>query len=844
MRVVSPSLSLSAQQASARFLASSPLPVLSSLDDLRRALGEAGRAVLAAPPGSGKTTAVPLALLNEPWLQGQKILVLEPRRVAARAAAARMASLLGEAPGGTVGYQIRFERKISAQTRIEVITEGLLTRRLHADPDLPGVGLVIFDEFHERSLDADLGLALTLDARANLRPELRVLVMSATLDTTRVSALLDEAPVVSSAGQLFPIDIRYAPPDSSLDLGENVARCVLRALQETAGDILAFLPGSREIRGAQSSLRARFGERIAIRPLMGELSSADQDLALRPDRDGRRKVILATNIAQTSLTVEGVSTVVDGGWVRVARFDLGAGSNRLETQRVSRASADQRAGRAGRLGPGSCYRLWTQEQHGLLAAHDTAEIEAVDLSGFALDIAAWGSDPASLHLLDPPPETRWRYAVDRLQELGALDAEARITAHGRSLVMLPAAPRRANMLRVAQQQGLAPIAAWVAASLDEREHGAALDLATRVERYRKGTGDPAAVRRVRESAQQLLRQLGCKDAGDTDETAVAHAIAWAFPERLARRREGVRHGRQVTYLCADGGEACLDEHEPLAQSPWLAIAHWEPGTPRRIRLAASIKEAELYERHSDRLAWQDVVHWDRNSEVVVAESQRRLGAIVLERRNSPEKSSAAVARAMLSGVRSMGLDCLPWTEALRQWQQRVLSIRHWRPDEEWPDVSDEALLQSIETWLMPFISGVSRRAHLSQLNLSHAMDSLLSAEQRHVLSALAPTHVSVPTGSRICLEYKAGHAPSLAVKLQELFGCTSTPSVNGGRTSVILHLLSPGQRPIAVTSDLAGFWRGAYADVRKDLRGRYPRHPWPEDPVSALPTRRAKPRGT
>lgn len=836
-------LNPSAERAAAQFLASSALPVLSSIDELRGALRDAGRAVLAAPPGSGKTTAVPLALLKEPWLQGQKILVLEPRRVAARAAAARMASLLGEAVGHTVGYQIRFERKISAHTRIEVITEGLLTRRLQADPELPGVGLVIFDEFHERSLDADLGLALTLDARANLRPELRILVMSATLDMARISRLLDDAPMVTSTGQLFPVDIRYIPTDAALDHGEAVARCAVRAVQETEGDVLAFLPGSREIRRAQSVLQERFAERIAIRPLMGELSSADQDLALRPDREGRRKIILATNIAQTSLTVEGVSTVVDGGLVRVARFDLGAGSNRLETQRVSRASADQRAGRAGRLGPGSCYRLWTQEQHGLLPAHDTPEIEAVDLSGFALDIAAWGTEPAALALLDPPPETRWRYAVDRLEELGAVDRHARITAHGRSLITLPTAPRRANMLRIAQQHGLASVAAWVAACLDERDPGAGLDLSVRVERYRNGIGDPAAVRRVRESAQQLLRLISVKDLGGVDESAVAHTVAWAYPERLARRREGTR-GRQVPYLCADGGEAYLDEYEPLAQSPWLAIAHWEPGTPRRIRLAAPITEAELFERHAARLAWQDVVQWDRNHELVIAESQRRLGAIVIERRGSPQKAGPLVTQAMLAGIRSLGLDCLPWTEVTRQWRERVLSLRHWRPDENWPDVAEAALLSSMEAWLSPFIDGCSRRAHLSQIDLPRALDSLLSYEQRQALPLLAPTHLSVPTGSRISLEYTAGQAPSLSVKLQELFGCSSTPLVNGGRTGVTLHLLSPAQRPIAVTSDLAGFWRGAYAEVRKDLRGRYPRHPWPEDPLTAAPTRRAKPRGT
>lgn len=825
-------------------LEASALPIASSVAAVRTALAGAGRAVLAAAPGSGKTTLIPLALLDEPWLAGKKIVLLEPRRVAARAAASRMAALLGEAVGGTVGYQIRFERKVSARTRIEVVTEGLLSRRLQADPELPGVGLVIFDEFHERSLDADLALALSLDARTHLRPDLRILVMSATLDTERIARLLDHAPIVTGGGRPFPVDIHYVPAAAELEHGELVARGVIQALPQTAGDILAFLPGAREIRQAHYHLETRFGAQYAICPLMGELSSEAQDLALRADAQGRRKLILATNIAQTSLTVEGVTAVVDGGLVRVARFDFGAGSNRLETQRVSRASADQRAGRAGRLGPGVCFRLWSRDQQAMLAAHDTAEILSVDLTGFALDLATWGAAPETLALLDAPPATSWAYARDRLGELGALDEHGRVTAHGRALARLPVAPRRAHMLLTAQQRGDAEIAAWVAAALDERDPSRNSDLADRVLRYRRGLGEPATIRRVRDTAQQLLRIIGASSPhGDTDERAVADATAWAYPERIAQRRDLVRGAPEIAYLCADGGEARLKENDPLAQSQWLTIAHWEPGPPRRIRLAAPIDEPQLLSHHADRFSRETIVRWDRGSQAVIAEQQLRLGQIIVERRPiASHQHGSAISAAMVAGIREMGLDVLPWTENARQWQARVLSLRAWRPEEEWPEVSDEALEAGLENWLAPYLDGLSRREHLNRLDLAGLLNNLLDSQQQRSLQQLAPTHIEVPTGSRLRLEYRPPQSPALSVKLQEMFGCSNTPSINGGRTPVVLHLLSPAQRPIAVTSDLAGFWRGSYAEVRKDLRGRYPRHPWPEDPLQAAPTRRAKPR--
>ncbi|MBL6752517.1 MAG: ATP-dependent helicase HrpB [Nevskia sp.] len=822
------------------------LPVCDALPALCAALSEAGCAVLAAPPGSGKTTLVPLALLEQPWLAGRRIVMLEPRRIAARAAAARMASLLGEKVGATVGYQVRFDRRVSAATRIEVLTEGLLTRRLQADPELPGVGLVIFDEFHERSLHADLAMALTLDARAHLNPGLRLLVMSATLDVARVALLLGQAPAIESGGRQFPVDIRYAPAAAAAEHGAAVAQGVLTALAETRGDVLAFLPGGREIRSAQRLLEARLGAAARVAPLYGDLPAAEQDAALRPAADGRRKVILATNIAQTSLTVEGVGAVVDGGLVRVARFDLGAGADRLVTQRVSRAAAEQRAGRAGRLGPGVAYRLWSRDQQAQLAPHDTPEILAADLSRFALELAAWGvADPAALKLPDAPPAAGWSYAADLLRALGATDAGGRITAHGRQLARLPAAPRAAHMLVAAGGLGLAAEAAWVAAVLDERESGTDLELA--VTQFRAGRAEAAAQRRVEDTVRQLQRLVdlpaGARGAASAADGYCARLAALAFPERVARRRAVVPGQRETAYLCADGGEARLPAADPLAQSPWLAIAHWEPGTSRRVRLAAAIDEDALLRDQRERIVEADAVRWDAQGEAVVAERQRRLGAIVLSSRPLRE-GGAAVRQAMLDGVRSLGLQALPWSPQALQLQARVLSLRRWRPEEDWPDLSESALLAGLAEWLGPFLDGITRREQLGRLDLEAILEQRLEYAARQRLAKLAPTHVPVPSGSRIALEYSAeGAPPVLAVKLQELFGLTQTPTVNDGRTRVALHLLSPARRPIQVTQDLASFWARTYPEVRKELKGRYPRHPWPDDPLAAAPTARAKPRG-
>jgi ATP-dependent helicase HrpB len=819
-------------------------PALAALPALRAALAKTGRAVLAAPPGSGKTTTIPLALLDEPWLRGQRIVMLEPRRVAARASAARMASLLGERVGETVGYQVRFERKVSSATRIEVITEGLLTRRLQADPELPGVGLVIFDEFHERSLDADLALALTMDVRANLRDDLRVLVMSATLDIHRVAAALGDAPVVEAGGTLFPIELRYATPKPGTEPASAVVEGVMQALASTEGDILAFLPGGREIRSAQRGLEVRAGSGVSVHPLYGDLSSAEQDSALAPARDGRRKVILATNIAQTSLTVEGVTTVVDSGLARVARFDLGAGTNRLETQRISRASADQRAGRAGRLGPGTAIRLWSRDAQGQLSAHDTPDILAADLTRFALELAVWGVvDPSSITLLDAPPAAAWGYARDLLTALGAIDAGGRITVHGRALSRLPASPRIGHLLLVARDRGHAEAASWLAAILEDGSP--AFDLASVLQNARAGRiGEANAQRRIRESARQFSRLVDAGEDDSLDGDAAGTLVALAYPERIARRRGEARG----VFLCADGSEARVHERETLAGVDWLAIAHWGVDTvharaARQVLSAAALSERELLRDHADRIETVTDVRWDPQTAAVIAETQTRIGAIVLSRKPARGGTETAIRVAMLEGIRELGLNALPWTEAARQWQARVLSLRAWRPQEDWPDVSDSALLTSLDDWLAPALGGITRRDHLTRLDLMALLESPMDYAQRQRLAKLAPTHLAVPSGSRVALEYAVdGAPPVLPVKLQELFGLTQTPSVDEGRMRASLHLLSPGRRPIQVTRDLAGFWSRTYPEVKKELKGRYPRHPWPDDPLAALPTARAKPR--
>ncbi|MCF7201542.1 ATP-dependent helicase HrpB [Pseudomonas oligotrophica] len=833
-----------------------PLPIDDALPALRQALLSRDEAVLEAPPGAGKTTRVPLALLDEPWLAGQGILMLEPRRLAARAAAERLAAELGEKVGQTVGYRIRLDSKVGPQTRIEVVTEGILARRLQDDPGLEGVGLVIFDEFHERSLDADLALALTLNARALLRDEpLKVLLMSATLEGERLAAMLDQAPVVRSEGRMHPVALRWGRPWRPAERIEaTVVQTVLQALDEESGSLLVFLPGQGEIRRVHQALGEALAERPGLQlcPLHGELELAAQRAAIEPAPAGQRKVVLATNIAETSLTIEGVRVVIDAGLARVPSFDPGSGMTRLETRRISRASATQRAGRAGRLEPGVCYRLWSEEQHAQLAAHGEPEILQADLAPLALQLARWGAEPAELAWLDLPPAAAFAQAQDLLARLGALQHNERgawqITAHGQRMALLPAHPRLAHMLLRGQALGQSRLAADVAALLGERDilRGAGADLALRLPALREGRGGD--VQRIRQLARQfgaLLPAAAGQPAQLDEAHALAALLAFAYPDRVAcQRREGGGH-----YRLANGRAAHFVEADALMKQPWLVVA--ELGSQQgqrdeRIYRAVALDPALFDEVLAEQVAQHDELDWDEREGVLRAERQRRVGQLVLAREPLPGLDEQARGRALLALVRRKGLELLPWTPELRQWQARIALLRRLDLDSQgqsaWPDLGDAALLQQLEEWLLPYLGKVSRLAHFAQLDLPAMLAGLLPWPLPRQLDEQAPVAIEVPSGSRIRLDYSES-PPVLAVRLQELFGLAETPRVAGGRQPVKLHLLSPARRPVQVTQDLASFWANTYLEVKKDLKGRYPKHYWPDDPLVAEPTARAKPRG-
>ncbi|MBE0510044.1 MAG: ATP-dependent helicase HrpB [Gammaproteobacteria bacterium] len=837
---------------------SSELPIHTLLADLRDALASHAAVVLEAPPGAGKTTQVPLALLDAPWLAGKRILMLEPRRLAARAAAAYMAQLLGEKTGQTVGYRVRFDSQVSSATRIEVLTEGILTRRLQQDPELDGVGLVIFDEFHERNLHSDLALALCRDAQLGLREDLRLLVMSATLDGERIANLLD-APRLRSEGRSYPVDIRYCPPPANRQpqrLEDEVARLVRQAWQEEAGDVLVFLPGAGEIRRCAQRLADLDG---LITPLYGDLPLAAQQAAIEPDPQGRRKLVLASAIAETSLTIEGVRVVVDSGWQRLSRFDPNTGLSRLETVRVSQAAATQRAGRAGRLGPGVCYRLWGDSlQRGLLPFNPPEILEA-DLAPLALDLAQWGvGDARQLSWLDPPPPAALGQAQTLLQGLDALDTQGRITPMGKAMLRWPLHPRLAHMLVRAGQLAQAEtdyaqidaLACELAALLSERDplRGPGVegncDLSLRIEAMqalrrggpeaaRRLGADPRACAGIERVAAQWRKQLGLAALQQpVSEEAIGLLLALAYPDRIARRRQQ-GEGR---YLLANGRGAALARdctHRP----EWLVAATLDGATgaggEARIYLAAGITRAQLERHLVSRICWQQRIAWDRQSQSVLAVEQCQLGALILAERPLGKLEPEALCTAMLEGIQAMGLTVLPWSEDARQLQARVLSLRHWL-GEAWPDLSDAALANGLADWLGPYLQGISRREHLSRLDLRAILLAQLDWSQQQALDRLAPTHLQVPSGSRKRLHYETdGSAPVLAVKLQELFGLRETPRLADGRTPLTLHLLSPAQRPIQVTQDLASFWQNTYAEVKKELKGRYPKHPWPDDPLQA-----------
>lgn len=827
------------------------LPIDDALPTLRRALAAKSAAVLQAPPGAGKTTRVPLALLNEPWLAGQRIVMLEPRRLAARAAARRMSSTLGETVGETVGFRVRGESRVSRRTRIEVVTEGVLTRLLHADPSLEGIGLIIFDEFHERSVHGDLGLALSLQTQDLLRPELRLLVMSATLDGAGVAAVFGDAPIVTSEGRAFPVEVRYAARRPEERVESAVASAVGRALAMDGGSVLAFLPGAAEIRRTLELLQSDALPRdVSLHPLFGDLPSQAQDAAIRPAEPGQRKVVLATSIAETSLTIDGVMVVVDGGLIRVPKFSPRSGMTRLETVRVSRASADQRCGRAGRTAPGVCYRLWAPEDQAGLLDRATPEILEADLASLALDLALAGvADPASLRWIDLPPVASLAHARELLTELEAIDAVGRITPHGRAMAAFGVHPRFAHMLLLARDMGSGATACVIAALLEERDilrrdaPYRDLDLRPRV-RAVAGEGhgeqlnvDREALRRVRERNRTWRAQLGVSDNEVIDDDSCGWLLALAYPDRIAQRREGAAE----RYLLRNGRGVRLDDPGSLAGAPYLAVADLDGRAPEsRVFLAAPLDLMDVERLFQRQITREEVVEWDADVGVIAARVRARLDAIVLRDAPLRQVDGEVVARTLLRALgRRDGLE-LVWSEGARRLRDRVAFLR--RLEQNWPDWSDERLAETMEQWLLPQLVGLRRRSDVEQLDLATILLQDLDWERRRKLDSLAPTHVVVPSGSSIWIDYADPESPVLAVRLQELFGLEDTPRVGGGRVPLTLHLLSPARRPVQVTRDLAGFWRSSYFEVRKELRGRYPKHEWPEDPLAALPTRRVKPR--
>jgi ATP-dependent helicase HrpB len=818
-----------------------PLPIDAVLDELAGTLARHHAAVLVAPPGAGKTTRVPLALLDEPWVAGKKIIVLEPRRIAARASAERMAQTLGERAGDTVGYRVRFGSKISRKTRIEVVTEGIFSRQIIDDPELGDVAAVLFDEFHERSLDADLGLALARDVQTGLREDLRILVMSATLDGARVAKLLGDAPVLTSEGRAFPVETRYLGRKPDLPLERQMADAIATALRADPGSVLAFLPGAAEIRRTQNFLTERVSDpAIEIVPLFGALDAAVQDRAIQPAPKGKRKVVLATSIAETSLTIEGVRIVVDSGVSRVPRYEPDIGLTRLETVRASRAAVDQRRGRAGRTEPGICYRLWDEPQTASLPAFTPPEILSADLSSLLLDLAQWGvSDPASLAFLDPPPAPALSEARSLLRELGALDADGRITAEGKSLRALALPPRLARMIVDSHRLGAGRQAAEIAAILTERGLGGdSLDLDARLEQFRRDRFPRAAS--ARSLAERWASQVAAAERGATSDDAPSTGamLAFAFPDRVARNRGN------GTFVLANGRGATIDPASALARAPFIAVAELT-GTAAsgRILLAAPITQAEIEQYFADQIEAADEVTFDRGTLSLRARRKRTLHAITLSEAPLALQPSPEAAQILADGLIAAGLDKLPWSKPLKQWRDRVMFLRK-AEGAPWPDLSDEALSAARETWLVPALYGKTSLKELCAGDLSDALMALLPWELRARLEREAPTHFEAPTGTMLAIDYEAEQGPTIAVRLQELFGLTSHPSIARGAVPLVLELLSPAHRPVQVTRDLPGFWRGSYAAVRSDLRGRYPRHPWPEDPASALPTRRVKPRGT
>lgn len=832
----------------------SSFAIRESLPDIRSALAR-GSAVLAAPPGSGKTTGVPLALLAEPWLAGRKILMLEPRRLAARAAASRLSRLLDEEIGHTVGYQIRFDRCISPQTRIEVLTEGILTRRIQSDPELAGVGLVIFDEFHERSIHADLALALCLDL-CQLRDDLHLLVMSATLDAEPVAWLLGDVPLIVGSSRSYPVIMDYLDRDPGGRIAAITAQGIRQVLAERQRDILAFLPGAGEIREAKELLDQQKDNDTIILPLYGNLSQQEQDRAIMPDPLGRRRVVLATSIAETSLTIEGIESVVDSGWSRLARFQPASGMSRLETVRVSRAAARQRAGRAGRIGPGYCLRLWSRHLHHGLVPFHPPEIRAVDLASLSLELALWGvGSPKELRWLEPPPEAAYAEACRLLQALAAIDEVGRITEEGKRLASLPLHPRLGHMLLMADRLGQGALGCDIAALVSERdvmERSSMLrstDLHQRLQllcllrshgpaAVRERGGDVSGCRRVAQLAGQWRQMLGITEKG-YDEDMAGILLSLAYPDRVA----ALRTGQREHYQLASGRGAILPPGDYLAGNRNLVVAELDGGQKEgRIFLAAPVDLHELRLMRPELFQWRDEVYWDAALERVMALRREYLGNLVTSEQQLAEPDEGKMLQAMVAGIRRMGIAALPWTDEARRLQVRITCLRGWQPEGNWPSLEDEQLHADLD-WLIPYLTGITRRDQLRQLDLAAIIKAMLIFSQQQEVDRAAPERLEVPSGSRILIEYRPGEAPVLSVRLQEMFGLRETPTICHGRVELLLHLLSPARRPIQITSDLAGFWLRAYQEVKKELKGRYPKHHWPDDPLIAPPTALAKRKG-
>lgn len=819
-----------------------PLPIDAVLDDLKRALRDHSAAVLVAPPGAGKTTRVPLALVGEPWLGNNRVLILEPRRLAARNAAARMAATLAESVGQTVGIRARMSTKVGSKTQIEVITEGVFTRLILDDPSLEGVGAVLFDEFHERSLDADLGLALALETQRDLRNDLRLLVMSATLEGARIAGLIGNAPLVESEGRAFPVTTEFLGRNPGTRIEDQMTDAIAKALRSEHGSILAFLPGQGEIRRVEQRLKERVNDpSVIIAPLYGSLDRGEQDRAIEPPPRGQRKVVLATSIAETSLTIEGVRIVVDCGLSRIPRYEPDVGITRLVTVRASRASADQRRGRAGRTEAGVCYRLWDEAETASLPAFAEPEIRSADLAPLTLDCAEWGvTNPATLQWLDAPPKTALEAAREELQALQALDDQGHITSIGRKIRALPLPPRLANMVIRAASLGQAIEAAEIAALLVERGLGGNdVSLEHRLESFhRDRTKRATEMRRLAEGWARTA-EVAAAPRTPTPELSTGILLALAYPDRIARTR-----GATGQFILANGRGAYLDPTDHLARERFLVVAELQgTAAATRILSAARATEAEISAAVPDRIREYDELAFDRDAAAIRARRVRRLDAIELASDPRPVAPSPAVATALANGIAALGITRLPWTKAQLQLRDRVGFLRDAQGT-EWPDLSDHALTNQLSQWLEPFLSAKTRLSEITADDLGQALETLLPWSLKRRLEEDAPTHFEAPTGNRYTIDYETAGAPALHIRVQELFGVKAHPSIAAGKLPLTLHLLSPAMRPIQITRDLPGFWAGSWSEVKAEMKGRYPRHVWPDDPASAIPTARAKPRGT